>query len=319
MRAVRRGRVALASAAATTRARNVVPRPTPTRRHAIKDCIAMTMISYAQNAEDVVLRRLFPPGYQGLYIDVGANNPLEETVTRHFYEEGWHGINIEPGGTFHQLVAHRPRDVNLNLGLSNMVGAKTFHEFIDHPGFSTYCDAEARVHCREHGYRCVERSVPVTTLKAVCDAHVHRPIDFISIDVEGHERQVLEGGDWERFRPVAVVIEATRPDTTIPTHRQWEDILWQADYRFALFDGLNRYYIRGEDSHLVSRLSAPANCTDDFVLYRHLKQVADLQNRMAMIDGLGPRSLALARKLHQLAVPFRSLSRRVRHMVRRAA
>ena len=276
----------------------------------------MTMISYAQNHEDVVLRRLFSPDHQGLYIDVGASHPLEDTVTRYFYERGWQGISIEPGSIFDKLVEHRPRDINLNVGLSNAVGEKTFYDFVDYPGSSTYCATEAEAHCREHGFRCVERPVLVTTLKAVCEQYVHKPIDFISIDVEGHEREVLEGGDWDRFRPLVVLIEATRPNTTIPTHGQWEDLLWKADYRFAMFDGLNRYYIRGEDSHLLPRLVAPANHLDDFIPHRYVKQIADLEHRMALIDGVGPRTLALARRLHDLAVPVQRWSQRVRHATR---
>jgi FkbM family methyltransferase len=246
------------------------------------------MTSYAQNAEDVLLRRLFPPDHRGFYIDVGANDPLENSVTRYFYEQGWQGINIEPGGSFTQLVKHRPRDVNLNLGLSNVVGRKTFYDFIDYHAESTCSVAEAEAK-RARGLRCVERSIAVTTLKAVCEEHVHRPIDFLSIDVEGHEREVLEGGDWERFRPVAIVVEATRPNSAIPTHHEWEDVLLAADYRFALFDGLNRFYIRGEDAHLLARLSASANLFDDFIPVNFVKQVNDLQTRLAVAEGRVPR------------------------------
>jgi FkbM family methyltransferase len=280
----------------------------------------MSMISYSQNGEDVVLNRLFPPGHKGLYIDVGANNPLDDTVTRHFYEQGWQGINIEPGAEMHTLIAqNRPKDVNLHVGLSNTTGVKTFYDFPDYPGSSTYCQVEAEVHKRDHGFRCIERNFSVTTLKAVCEAHVTRPIDFISIDVEGHEREVLEGADFHRFRPVAMVLEATRPNTSIPTHQLWEDLLWKAEYRFALFDGLNRYYIRGEDSHLLARMTAPANCLDDFIPYRYLKQVAGLQQKLAYIDGLGPRSIAVARKLNKVAARINRFRWRMRHMVGRAA
>ena len=57
----------------------------------------MSMISYAQNQEDVLLRREFPDCTNGFYIDVGANDPVWDSVTKHFYDRGWHGINIEPG------------------------------------------------------------------------------------------------------------------------------------------------------------------------------------------------------------------------------
>ena len=78
----------------------------------------MPMVSYAQNGEDVVLRRVFAGGPLGFYIDIGANYPSEGSITRHFYEHGWSGINIEPvAGAYRELQAARPRDINLNVGI----------------------------------------------------------------------------------------------------------------------------------------------------------------------------------------------------------
>ena len=56
----------------------------------------MSFISYAQNFEDVMLRRVFAELDTGFYIDVGANDPSADSVTKAFYDAGWHGINIEP-------------------------------------------------------------------------------------------------------------------------------------------------------------------------------------------------------------------------------
>ena len=80
----------------------------------------MTMVSYAQNHEDVLLDRAFPRGKPGFYIDVGANEPVRNSVTKHFYELGWHGINVEPAAhPFALLAAERERDVNLNVAVSD--------------------------------------------------------------------------------------------------------------------------------------------------------------------------------------------------------
>ena len=79
----------------------------------------MTFISYAQNFEDVMLWRALQHVEKGFYIDVGANDPTRDSVSRAFYELGWHGINIEPiDEWFSKLHTHRPRDVNLNVAAS---------------------------------------------------------------------------------------------------------------------------------------------------------------------------------------------------------
>lgn len=256
----------------------------------------MTIRSYAQNHEDVLLDRAFPRGRKGFYIDVGANDPVENSVTKHFYDLGWHGINIEPAyEPFQRLAAARWRDVNLNVGLSDRPGTLTFHELPpESSGGSTFSATQAEWH-RNSGIPSEMRSVEVTTLAAVCEEHVDGTIDFLSVDVEGHERQVLKGGDWRRWRPRIVLVEATQPTTTIPTYEEWEHILLEAEYLFAIFDGLNRFYVRVEDRDLLAALSTPVNVTDDYAPYKHLKPIADLRGALQATQ----RSLAASRALNQ--------------------
>jgi len=237
----------------------------------------MTITSYAQNHEDVLLARLFPPGLNGTYIDVGAMDPVLHSVTKLFSDRGWAGINIEPATfPFERLQAGRPRDVNLNVGLSDHEGTLTLYESDPNSGWSTFSADQASQH-RESGLTFVERSVPVMTLAQVCQKYVTDTIDFVSIDVEGHERQVLEGGDWRTWRPRVVLVEATEPNTSITTHHQWEHVLLDADYLFAAFDGLNRWYVRAEDERLLAALATPVNVLDDYEPHRFTAQIADLR------------------------------------------
>jgi FkbM family methyltransferase len=254
------------------------------------------MISYAQNQEDVLLSRLFPPGRPGFYIDVGANDPVVDSVTKHFYDLGWRGINVEPAAQpFERLIQLRDRDINLNVGLSDKEGTLSFYEFpAGLPGSSTFSLGQAEWH-HDSGVPFVERGVPVTTLATICEEHVTGTIDFLTIDTEGHERNVLEGGDWSKWRPRVVVVEATQPNTLIPTHDQWEHILTGADYVFAAFDGLNRYYLRKEDEDLLPALAAPANVWDDFVPFKYSWAISELR---ADLDGAN-RHLAAARALNE--------------------
>jgi len=238
----------------------------------------MPMTSYAQNHEDVLLARLFPRGLTGFYIDVGANDPISNSITKHFYDLGWKGINVEPAlEPFERLVAARERDVNLNIGLSDKPGSLTFFEFPPElVAVSTFSAAQAEWH-RDNGFPAVERTVEVKTLADVCEEHVDGPIDLLSVDVEGLERQVLEGADWSRWKPRVVVVEATQPATTIPTHQEWEHLLLDAGYLFGAFDGLNRYYVRADDQALLPALATPVNVTDDYVPYQYLKPIQDLR------------------------------------------
>src|SRR6516164_8178504 len=97
------------------------------------------MISYAQNFEDVMLARLFKSRVApGFYIDVGAMDPLEGSVTRYFYDLGWCGINIEPDRRFYdKLVVERTRDINLNIALGESDETRMFYLFQEQ-GISTF-------------------------------------------------------------------------------------------------------------------------------------------------------------------------------------
>jgi FkbM family methyltransferase len=234
----------------------------------------MSMISYAQNHEDVLLRRVFPEGTAGFYIDVGANDPIRDSVTKHFYDQGWHGINVEPATTpYAALCAQRERDVNLNVGISSREGTLEFLECASHHGLSTFSPRVADT-CRKRGMVFHTRSVPVTSLARMCEQYVDRPIDFLKIDVEAHEREVIEGGDWHRWRPRVVVVETNRAE-------RWEPIILAADYRFATFDGLNRYYVRSEDRQLLPALQTPVHVCDDYVPYRYQCRIEELSVQLA--------------------------------------
>jgi FkbM family methyltransferase len=238
----------------------------------------MAWISYAQNAEDVRLRRAFAGQSTGFYIDVGANDPVENSITQHFYEKGWTGINVDPApGPFAKIARDRRRDINLNVGCSKREGTLVLYAARGHAsGLSSFTATEVEVH-KGQGLGFDEITVPVTTLASICRQHVgNRTIDFLSIDVEGHEREVLEGADFDAFRPRVIVIEATRPNTTEPTHGAWERLILDERYLFAAFDGLNRYYVRSEDAELAAAIELPPNILDDFIPYRFNREIDKL-------------------------------------------
>ena len=88
----------------------------------------MTFISYAQNYEDVILWRALRDVERGFYVDVGAADPEEWSVTRAFYDRGWSGINVEPlDEYFDRLTKDRPRDTNLKVAVGREAGLRTLH------------------------------------------------------------------------------------------------------------------------------------------------------------------------------------------------
>jgi len=248
------------------------------------------MISYSQNREDVLLARVFNDVPFGFYVDVGACDPNHASMTKHFYEHNWTGINIEPGAVFEKLPPARPRDINLNVAASDVRGTLKFTEFPAGPALGSV-NPTITEPMRAYTAGSYQRTVPARPLREILAEHADgKTIDFMSIDVEGHERNVILGNDWTRFRPRVLVVEATEPMDRAPTHQRWESLLLQADYLFAYFDGLNRFYVRKEDTALLERFAAPANVFDDFtpwevvVLEKRLKEL-DARLNAALVGG----------------------------------
>jgi FkbM family methyltransferase len=240
------------------------------------------MISYAQNYEDVVLARVFHNQSTGYYIDVGAWDPTIESVTKHFYDRGWRGINIEPIPTQHALfVRDRPEDINLCTLVGAEPGFVPFHVWHG-TGLSAIHEHFEPSRLEASGYRRETTVAPMMTLKDITTIHCsNKVIDFLKIDVEGYERHVLEGIDWNTCRPRVILLEAIQPilpgqDATdyVATWDEWEHLLLSHRYEFALFDGLNRFYFRSEEQHLRRRLEVPANVRDAFTPARFATRAA---------------------------------------------
>lgn len=220
--------------------------------------------SYAQNCEDVLLWRALGHIKNGFYIDVGANDTEEHSVTKAFYERGWWGINVEPLPIYHQrFVEQRPRDINLALAAGSSAAEITLYDVEGVHGWATLDPQIAQAHQAE-GYTLLESKVQVVPLSEICQKHVTGTIHFLKIDVEGFEEAVLRGMDFQRWRPWILVIEATLPNSTITNHEQWEHLVVSAAYEFAYFDGLNRYYVAQEQQQLASALHLQPNVFDHF-------------------------------------------------------
>ncbi|MGN6312920.1 MAG: FkbM family methyltransferase [Rhodanobacteraceae bacterium] len=244
----------------------------------------MTFISYAQNYEDVMLFRALRDVEHGFYIDVGAQDPVVDSVTKAFYERGWRGINIEPAQHWHQkLQEDRPRDINLRVAASDHRGTLHFFDIAD-TGLSTTDKNFAAQHAAA-GRRVDEYDVECRTLDEICAENAVEQIHFLKIDAEGAEAAVLRGMPLDRIRPWIIVVEATLPNSQIPAWQEWQPYLDAHGYLCIYEDGLNRFYLSPEHSGLKEVFRFPPNVFDDFSQQRTVAALDHLQQEIALRDG----------------------------------
>jgi FkbM family methyltransferase len=248
--------------------------------------MSMPLVSYAQRFEDLYLMRCFGDRREGLYIDIGSGHPVYDNMSFAFYLKGWSGITVEPNPWLARLTkAVRPRDRHLQTLVGAASGETTFFIVRDFHGLSTAIESHAHAAQSQFGKGSEELMVPVTTLSELCAAHVPASFDFLKIDVEGAEKDVLLSGDWQNYRPKVVVVEALAPYSLAPAWQDWEPFLTKHGYRYVLFDSLNRYYLAEEASELADRLEAAPASFDDAIQFRNLKP--------ALVDNAHPdRQLA---------------------------
>jgi FkbM family methyltransferase len=211
-------------------------------------------LSYAQNLEDYHLSLAFAGQTTGTYIDVGAGHPIADNVSFWFYERGWRGIVVEPQPELAALYERlRPRDLAVRGLVGRHCGEIDFYAVERLHGLSTTVEHLAQ-NAKAFGADYQTVRMPVTTLANLCERHDVGSIDFLKIDVEGAEGDVLFGGDWKRFRPKVIVAEAVAPGSSEPAWQDWEPFLLAQGYRFVLFDTLNRFYVAQEHREIMERL-----------------------------------------------------------------
>lgn len=195
-------------------------------------------LSYSQEGEDLILSRFFAGKENGYYIDIGAHHPKRFSNTYIFYLKGWRGINIDAlPGTKNTFDIDRPEDINLEVGVSETEGNLVYYSF-NEPALNTFDKVEAE---KKNGLQhyFIEKEIRINTFPLSYILNKYLPsnqnIDFMSIDVEGLDLQVLKSNDWEKYKPNLILVEELRTNIIEITKTS-------AIYRFLIDKGYLLYF-----------------------------------------------------------------------------
>ena len=164
--------------------------------------------SYSQTGEDLILDFFFERKKSGFFVDIGAYHPKYLSNTYLFYKKGWRGVNIEPNiERFKRFKNNRPNCINLNIGVGEKEGIMDFYVF-DSETLSTFSKESADNNVKlGHKLMRIEK-VKIKPLSKIFEENLSDDkIDFMTIDTEGYDMEVLRSNDWKKYRPNFVVLE----------------------------------------------------------------------------------------------------------------
>ena len=192
--------------------------------------------SYSQEGEDMILRRLFEKQKTGFYVDVGAHHPKRFSNTFFFYKKGWRGINIDAMPNSMSLFNKiRPRDINLEIPISDKKEKLKYYMF-NEPALNGFSKELAKKRDDKDDYKIIsEKEMETSTLEEILEKHLpyDQEIDFMSIDVEGLDLQVLKSNNWRLFRPKFVLMEIL--DSSINEMADSKEYKYLAEFGYETF------------------------------------------------------------------------------------
>jgi len=253
----------------------------------------MSFVSYAQNFEDVILCRVFKDISLGFYIDIGANDPVVDSVSYAFYQLGWRGIHVEPVPDYARKIREsRPDEIVIEAAINDIPGELVIFD-IANTGMSTGHENIAKQHS-ELGFVSQRITVKTIMLAEIFEMAHGREIHWLKIDVEGMEEAALRSWKASEDRPWVVVVESTCPNSAKTNFKVWEMHLLSRGYQFVYFDGLNRFYLHESQSVFRSRFDTPPNIWDDFMLTENSGFARELAKKIAIAEAEAYQRVALA-------------------------
>ena len=162
---------------------------------------------YSFSGVDIVLKKIFYQQEKGFYIDVGCQNPIKNNNTYLLYKKGWEGINIDlDKDNINLFNSARPKDSNFNKAISSDIKNVELYFYHKKSPINTI---DKKTSDFQKAKVTSIKKINTDTLDNIIlnSKYKNHTFDLLSIDVEGHELDVLKGFDLDKYSPKVIVVE----------------------------------------------------------------------------------------------------------------
>jgi FkbM family methyltransferase len=202
-------------------------------------------ISYSQSGEDLILSTILNYVKKGFYVDVGANNPYKQSNSCLFYKKKWSGINIDAlPGCMKNFNKHRKRDINLEVAIANNKEELIYYNF-ENTFYNTFDDSMLDQIKKQTKLVSTTKIIP-QKLSQIFDNHKINKIDFLSVDVEGLDLEVLQSNNWRKYRPKVIVVEMLESEPNMIKNNPIAKFLLKNNYYYFCKTPTNSFFLEKE-------------------------------------------------------------------------
>lgn len=166
--------------------------------------------SFSQDGEDIIIDKLLGYKKNGFYLEIGAYHPTRLSNTYRFYKRGWSGVTVEPNPeVIKKFKTIRPRDTIVPMGVGAKKGEMNYYHYLI-PALNTFSEKQVEEN-KKNGYKVSKISkIKIIDIQELLKKHIGKnKIDFLSLDVEGWDEEILNSWDWQ-YKPKVICVEGEK-------------------------------------------------------------------------------------------------------------
>ena len=195
-------------------------------------------IHYGEFGEDILVNRILKNLETGKYVDVGCYHPYKGSLTAQLYKKGWKGINIDLSKSSIDLFnLVRKEDINLNLAVSDFNGQTSYFE-------NSPINQQNSLIKNNDNQKKIE--IDCKNLNLILEENKFENFEYLNIDVEGSEQNVINGINLSKYRPILITIENNNLHINDYIESETYKILIKNNYTFISKTGVTNFFLKNE-------------------------------------------------------------------------